>query len=156
MSNQPQNMSSSDHERGVVVRSVGDNALGDVRDGFVADGDGEMAPKPLEFTVKDYRSFRAEYALKDRDLVIHFFLPTNITEREAYQYRDWWLNEFPQLLDREAQEYFKAGPPRLMARYTEEMASWWFKAQGYDHLLDPLAYLDKFLLVLDGACLELV
>jgi len=151
MSNQ--SLTTTSNERSVKVREVGEgSSQGDVRDAFLADGD-PIAPKPMEFTVKNYKSFRAEFSMKDRDLIVHFFLPTGISEADAYKYRDWWLHTFPSVLDSCAQEYFEAGPPRLMAKYTEELASWWFKAQGYDHLLDPLAYLDKFLLTLDEACL---
>lgn len=151
MSSQPQSQSASSHERAVVARSVEDNrSLQDLRDGFTADGSADLEPEPVKFTIKEYQLFRAEYAMKNRDLVVHFFLPSSATGENAYQYRDWWLQDFPQALDEGSQEYFEAGPPRLMAKYTEELASWWFKAQGYDHLLDPLAYLERFLTVLDA------
>ncbi len=153
MSNQPTSMSSSNNERFVQTRSVREEAsLKDLSDGFAADGDGTLEPQPVAFKVQDLRTFRAEYALKDQDLVVHFFLPSNVTEHTAHQYRDWWLQKFPLLLDQVAQSYFEEGPPRLSAKYTEEMASWWFKAQGYDHLLNPLGYLEKFLVALDDAC----
>ena len=153
MSNQSLTTKSSDHERSVRVRSVDEgSSLKDVHDGFTADGDGALEPKPVEFTVQEFTCFRCEYALKDRDLIVHFFLPSNVTEQTAGRYRDWWLKTFPLVLDKVAQDYFSAGPPRLAAKYTEEVASWWFKAQGYDHLLDPRGFLAKFLQVLDESC----
>lgn len=153
MSNQQQSMSSSSYERSVNVRSVSEGeSAQNIQDGFAADGDGALEPKPVEFVLKEFRMFRTEHGMKGRDLVVHFFLPTRVTSDSAHLYRDWWLNTFPQVLDEEAQAYFEAGPPRLAAKYTEELASWWFLAQGYDHLLNPVSYLEKFLSLLDEAC----
>jgi len=153
MSSQPQSMSSSSYERSVLARSVSEgDSVQSLQDGFAADGDGVLEPKPVEFVLREFRTFRTEHGMKDRDLVVHFFLRSNVTSDTAHLYRDWWLNTFPTILDAQAQAYFEAGPPRLAAKYTEELASWWFLAQGYDHLLDPVGHLEKFLAVLDEAC----
>jgi len=134
------------------VRSVDDGTSVDsLRDGFTADGADGIGGKVIDFTVTEYAAFRAEYALNDRDLIVHFFLPDTANQKNAQSYRDWWLNVFPSFLDEESQKYFNAGPPRLSAKYTEEVASWWFRAQGYDHLLDPLSYLEKFFEVLNAS-----
>ncbi len=150
MSNQPTSTSSS--ERGVHVRSVdGDTSVDSLVDGFRADGADGIGGHALKFEVKSYSMFRTEYMLNDRDLIVHFFLPSTVTEDSAQQYRDWWLNDFPSKMDEVAQEHFNAGPPRLSAKYTEEVASWWFRAQGYDHLLNPLGFLERFFEALNAS-----
>lgn len=143
MSNQQTNTRSN--ERGVLVRSVDEGSSVDsLADGFSADGADGIDAKPMEFKTKEYSNFRVEYTLDDRDLIVHFFLPSTVKPSNAQDYRDWWLQDFPATLDVQAQEHFNAGPPRLSAKYTEEVASWWFRAQGYDHLLDPMGYLERF------------
>ena len=60
-------------------------------------------------------------------------------------------------LERVAPEHFQATQPRLVAKYTEDdgvgnsLDSWWFKAQGYGHVLDLDAYVMKFFEKMDGA-----
>ena len=141
------------NERFVQVKEVGENAVEDLQQGFTDEPDA-LDPQPVEFTTKEYKTFRVEYTLRGNDFVIHFFLPTSVTERNAHQYRDWWLREFSSRMDACAQEHFEAGPPRLQARYTEEVASWWLKAQGFGHLLTPLKFLERFFSTLDASCLQ--
>lgn len=110
-----------------------------------------LTPKPIEFKVEEYQNFRVEYALVNEDFVVHFFVTqTQIQTMEESELEQWWLNGFAVGMDRVAQEYFDAGPPRLQAKYTQEVASWWLKAQGYGHLVSPEAYLLGFFAQLDG------
>jgi hypothetical protein len=96
--------------------------------------------------VSNYTTFTAEYAWVDQDLVMHFFLPPEKKLPEATAY---WTEHFPRCLDAEARSFFGADYPRLVAKYTTEMASWWFRAHGYGHVLDPDAFAVKFLHRLD-------
>lgn len=59
--------------------------------------------------------------------------------------QDYWVNKFPITLNEVAQDYFDATSPRLQAKYTAEIKSWWLRAQGYDHLLDVDSYSRRFL-----------
>jgi hypothetical protein len=97
----------------------------------------------IEFTQLDRSTFKAEYAWVDGNLVIHFFL-TPAMERAAKeggdQYRAieaYWLTRFPQALEQEAREFFQDTSPRVQAKYTSELASWWFRALGYGDRIDP-------------------
>lgn len=104
----------------------------------------------VQFTLVDaYTTFRAEYAFVDSDIVLHFFVPVEAlvartgqappddSTRDAWTrhfvendtlLQQYWLEIFPAALERKATEVFLARPPRLVAAYTEEVASWWFKA----------------------------
>lgn len=85
-----------------------------------------------------YEAFKAEYDLANDNIVIHFFLPRRkVTEH-------YWKELFASALNDVGQEHFLATKPRLVARYTEEFHSWWFKAQGYGHIIDLDAYVTRF------------
>lgn len=110
-----------------------------------------------KFTSVNYRSFKAEYTTINDDIVLHFFLPKHATADSPEARQAWmgyWLKDFPAKLDPVAQEYFEAGYPRLMAKYTTEVASWWFKAQGFGDVLDVGAFLQGFFERLDSALNE--
>src|ERR1051325_4529578 len=65
----------------------------------------------VKFTpVNDFTTFTAEYAMKDNDLVIHFYLPADLRGPANY-----WMELFPKALDRVAQEHFMATKPRIKA-----------------------------------------
>jgi len=114
-----------------------------------------LSPKAIEFKVAEYENFRVEYAMVDDDFIIHFFItPRQIQMWSEPELEHWWLNDFAQVMDRVAQEYFDAGPPRLQAKYTREVASWWLKAQGYGHFVSPEAFLLGFFEQLDGTFLK--
>lgn len=108
-----------------------------------------------QFTQLDsYRGFKAEYAVIHGDIILHFFLPKHaqVNSPEARQaWMGYWLKDFPAKLDPVAQEYFEATHPRLMAKYTSEVASWWFKAQGFGEVLDVGEFVGRFLTKLDEA-----
>jgi hypothetical protein len=65
------------------------------------------------------------------------------------KYEVYWLNMFPTALNEVAQEHFKATSPRLVAKYTEELKSWWLRARGYDHLIDLDGFMGSFAEKLD-------
>jgi hypothetical protein len=91
-----------------------------------------------KFKKHSYPTFLAEYDLQGNDLVVHFFLPTRkVTEH-------YWKNLFAEALNEIGQEHFQATKPRLLARYTEELHSWWFKAQGYSHIINLDVYVTRF------------
>jgi len=120
--------------------------------------EGMMAPEPVFFKQLDYNFFRVEHRMEtDRqgvqNLVVHFFLPTTVDPDKAHGLRNWWLVDFPKALDVTARTYFEADAPRLVAKYTKEVASWWFKARGYGHLLDPDEFLHAFFVQLDDTLL---
>jgi hypothetical protein len=114
-------------------------------------GAGPMdVPRPLTFDPVEMRYFRAEHTLSDQDIVIHFYVSSAVRKNwSESQIAPWWLNDFANSMSNEAQKYFNAGPPRLMAKYTPEVASWWFKAQGFAHMLDVGAFLRAFYEQLD-------
>lgn len=104
------------------------------------------------FTHANRRSFKVDYTILNGDLVLHFYLPKHATIDSPESRQAWmayWLKDFPAKLDSIAQEYFEAGYPRLMAKYTEEVSSWWFKAQGFGVVLNVGEFVQKFLDKLD-------
>lgn len=111
-----------------------------------------------DFTPEKFYSFAAKHALIENNIIIQFFLPdqakvyikgdNNPGEKKWMEY---WLKKFPVVLDPEARKYFDAEYPRLQVKYTEEVASWWFKGQGYGNLIDPGKFVHDFLVGLDVA-----
>lgn len=113
----------------------------------------ELPVMPLMFAqVNDYTSFRAEFAIKDSDLVFHFYVTEEI--QKLGDPHTYWEKLFPETLQTVARQYFNSDFPRLQAQYVPEMASWWFTAKGFGLRLDPqrLSYrfLDAFDSALDG------
>lgn len=118
----------------------------------------------LEKSVPDFKkvntkSFRAEYDIIEGNVVVHFFLPVQADQhikspngRAAWM--KYWLEKFPAHLDVVAKKHFDAEYPRLQAKYTEEMASWWLRAQGYGRLLNPKKFMETFFDLLDAALQE--
>lgn len=110
-----------------------------------------------EFKTISRYSFKAEWDIIADDIVIHFFLPKQArpkAPREEEAWMKYWLTRFPEKLDSVAQSYFDAEYPRLQAKYTDEVASWWLKAQGYGHMIDPQKYIEGFIDRLDEALRE--
>lgn len=136
-------------ERSVRVKTVSEgSALEEV-------GTIDTSPvpcEPMKFEQNTYQNFHVEYAADDGNLVVHFFVhPDTIRTWPEVAVESWWQNAFASTLSDVAQDYFKATVPRIMAKYTMETASWWFKAQGYGHLLDPSGFLHAFFVRLDGS-----
>jgi hypothetical protein len=101
---------------------------------------------PQFIQVTHHPTFRAEYVVQNNeDIVIHFFLPVEVA------FGAYWTSAFPVTLDRFAQAYFSATRPRLQAKYTEELKSWWFKAHGYGHIVDLSSFIHGFFDGLDAA-----
>ncbi len=129
----------------------------------VADGSEDIDGMKLkdgvpEFEKEEYYSFRAQHALVEGNLIIQFFLPAQAkpyikgdNNPAEQQWMAYWLKAFPAQLDPLAREYFDAEYPRLQVKYTEEVASWWFKGQGYDNLIDLKKFVHDFLVKLNSA-----
>jgi len=99
--------------------------------------------------VDGFTTFKAEYALVDNNLVIHFFgTPEHPVDSRPSNIQ-YWEQRFPDVLNVVGQDYFQATAPRLTAKYTEELKSWFFKAQGYEHILDIDAFVMLFFDLLD-------
>ena len=101
---------------------------------------------PVFVKVEDFTTFTAEYCRIDGNIVIHFFHPEDKEYSERY-----WLEVFPAALDEVAREYFNADTPRLVAKYTEELRSWWFRANSYEHVLDVDYFTRRFFEKMDQA-----
>lgn len=134
-------------EVGVKVASVDENRSTEVGKGLDR---GLVQWQSLEFQQQTYEKFHVEYAFMEGNFVVHFFVhPDAIARYPEAVLEHWWQHDFAQCLSSVAQEYFRATLPRIMAKYTMETASWWFKAQGYGELLDPLGFLHAFFSLLD-------
>lgn len=134
-------------ERTVEIGSVDEGratrAVGEMSSGEGPSLTSVMDAVPKFTRVDDFTTFSAEYTLQNGDIVIHFF-PTNDRVSTAY-----WTKRFPAVLDRVAQVYFEATSPRLQAKYTEELSSWWFRARSYSHVIDFRGLVWGFLEELD-------
>src|SRR6188768_3206480 len=94
---------------------------------------GAIADAVPRFTaVQLYTTFDAEWALQDENIVVHFFLPKDFRGDAS----NYWTQRFPTALDAVARAYFSADRPRLQAKYTQELNSWWFRAMSYAHVID--------------------
>ena len=112
--------------------------------------EGTLPVLPLQFVpVKAYTTFDAEFAVTEGDLVFHFFIPEDMQRHAGLE--QYWMQRFPEALDRIAREFFAAEFPRLKAAYTHEQASWWMRAAGFGLRLDPHALSQNFLARLDAA-----
>jgi hypothetical protein len=99
--------------------------------------------------VTDLTTFAAEVAITEGDFVYHFYVTDEVNA--GADPKKYWLELFPEVLERTAKEYFKAEFPRLKAAYTEEKASWWLRAFGFGMVLDPHKLALSFCDVLDDA-----
>lgn len=114
------------------------SAQGDLSANAIAKG------VPQFIRVEDYTTFVAEWMMQDGNIVVHFF-PLEGT------LVSYWTVDFPAALDRVAQEVFKATAPRLQAKYTEELRSWWLRALKYDHVISVSGLMETFFDSLDHA-----
>ena len=141
---------SNSNERSVKVASV-DEVDSKAAVGAGVDH-GTVSWEPMKFEQETHSHFHVEYALAGDDFVVHFFVhPDALKYWSEGDLERWWQNDFATTLSNVAQQYFKATQPRIQAKYTVETASWWFKAQGYGHLLAPLDFLRAFFVLLDGS-----
>lgn len=115
--------------------------------------DGSASVPVLQFSKVVYNNFCVEVTLagkKNEDYVAHFYPPEDAPNGPAL--KKFWLETFPATLSEVAMSSFSAGPDRLKAAYTEEVASWWFRAYGFAaEGLDPSAKIEKFFAKLDQA-----
>lgn len=141
--------------------------LGDVSDGAARKvfstefGRGPTAQQVSEavpqLETKTFDFFVAKYGVVADNLIVQFFLPPaaeKLSERpprEQQAWHTWWATTFPDVLSTVAQTHFRADYPRIMAKYTEEMVSWWFCARGFAHAFSPLIFLEEFLAKMNQA-----
>lgn len=130
-----------------------ESVLNEIETAYRAQAEDVGIKPPEKFEVNDYTTFRVEYLFREDDIVVHFYktaeMAANPTQKGPSVY---WGRTFPEVLSREAQEFFGASRPRLEAAYTEEVDSWYFRARGYVSVsFDPHGYLKKFLEILDQA-----
>lgn len=140
-------------ERHVMLGEISDEDARKALKGESKEWNAQSLPRAIpEFLDSNRYSFKSKWAIIGDDIQIQFFLPKHAktdTPRAAEAWQDYWLNKFAAKLDTVAREYFEADKPRLIAKYTPELASWWFKAQGFSHILDLKKYVNGFLDQLD-------
>lgn len=129
-------------EEGTAAQTLSEQAQDNFSTKSIADG------VPKFQSVTDYNTFLAEYTLKDGDIVIHFFLPKDF-RKSGQAALIYWTTTFAVALDYVAQEVFQATQPRLQAKYTEELNSWWLRARSYDHLINLQQFMGSFFERLD-------
>lgn len=112
--------------------------------------------------VDDYTTFKAEFAMDAGDIVFHFFKTSEIKAQDFSAQKLYWENTFATVLEPVALKYFgvTADSGRLQAKHiyddeqpysaAEPLDSWWFRAFGFGHRLDPHALALKFLETLDS------
>ncbi len=111
---------------------------------------GTLPVLPLHFIpVRDYTTFSLEFAITEGDIVFHFYATNEVNALPDPA--KYWKETFPNTLSTSVESYFKATYPRIKAAYTEEHASWWMRAYGFGHVLDPHGFVYKFLDELDAA-----
>ena len=110
--------------------------------------------------VNDYTTFKCEFTIKEGDLVFHFNRTPEVMQREPLSREQYWKQTFPTCLERSAKKVFDCDFPRIMGQFIHEPKlgieeSWWFRASGFGHLLDPhkkaYAFLDELDASLDAA-----
>lgn len=103
-----------------------------------------QAAIPVFTPIKAFTTFDAEYCRTEGTIVLHFFPPHD--QQVTAQY---WRSDFADVLVTIAPEFFQATAPRLVASYTEELNSWWVRAQGYSHIIDIDQYMYQFFELMD-------
>jgi hypothetical protein len=106
--------------------------------------------------ITDYTTFQGEYAITNGDLVFHFDRTDEIRALPQGPRDVYWHRTFAECLNEVAQRIFEAGPPELQGQFIDEpdlgvIQSWWFKASGFGHILDPHKKVYAFLDALDSA-----
>jgi len=142
----------SEQGRNVVLKGPADSAEGIKLLSQMHEGIGNVPGAVVQFKkVTDFTTFDAEYNLNDNNIVVHFFMPSGYMVTEKY-----WKTCFAEALEAVAASHFQATSPRLVAKYADDdgagnsLHSWWFKAQGYGHLVDPDTFVMKFFELMDG------
>lgn len=128
----------------------------EAKDQIEEESGGVLPVQPLQFIqVDDYTTFRAEFAITEGDIVFHFFKTAEVMAKPPEYQRHYWGTVFAHVLEPTAKALFKADYPRLKAQHIDDgemkLDSWWFRAYGFGHLLDPDALAFEFLDALDEA-----
>lgn len=112
--------------------------------------------------VDDYTTFRAEFAMEAGDIIFHFFKSDETKAGHPADQQVYWTETFAKVLEPVALQFFgvTADSGRLQAKHiydaeqphseAEPLDSWWFRAYGFGHRLDPHALALKFLETLDS------
>jgi len=133
----------SDANTSTLLNEMGQVAVGGLEEAVV------------RFTpIDDFTTFNAEYTLlEESDIVVHFFLPRELQGPEGHPLKPavhhYWTQLFPSVLDPVARAHFDAEQPRLVAKYSPEVTSWWLRARDYGHILDLRSYLVRFFQSMD-------
>lgn len=90
-----------------------------------------------------------EFCVQAGDLIFHFYATKEVNA--LVDPKKYWLEVFPETLSAVALSVFKVPYPTVRAAYTEEKASWWLRADGQGHVLDPHKRIYVFLDTLDAA-----
>ena len=118
---------------------------------------------PIQFIkVADLTTFSAEVAVTDGDAVYHFYATDEVNALPRWESANgavglsvtphkYWLELFPEQLEKVAKEYFNCDESRLRAAYTAEQASWWLRAKQAGMKLDPQGFALGFCDALDKA-----
>ena len=105
--------------------------------------------------VNDYNTFEAEFAITEGDIVFHFFVSPEIAKWSEVSLRKFWGETFPGCLVLAGRQAFNADAPRIKGQHIHDpemgINSWWFRAYGFGHLLDPHALAYKFFDTLDAS-----
>ena len=117
-------------------------------------GDQIQGVAALQFVkVSDFTTFDAQFAITEGDIVVQFFFSPEIKAWAPQQQIAYWGKVFPSALEPAAKKTFNADFPRLKAQHIYEpdlgINSWWFRAYGFGHLLDPHKLVYAFLEELD-------
>lgn len=118
------------------------------------DVQGVSALSFIKFT--EYTTFQGEFAITDGDLVFHFDRTPECRALPQAKRDVYWQRTFAVALNDVAQAVFAAGPPQLQAQFIDDpdigiVQSWWFRANGFGHLLEPHKKVYSFLDALDAA-----
>lgn len=107
--------------------------------------------------VELYTTFKAEFAIDAGDIVFHFFKTNEVNNMPNP--REYWGNTFAEVIEAVATKVFNTDNTRLKAQHIyddenpyskeEPLDSWWLRAFGFGHLLDPHALALKFLEAMD-------
>jgi hypothetical protein len=124
------------NEREVILPELTDDEAGRLMKGAPRAIQHVSKAVPKFTKVDEYTTFRVEYAIIGNDLVVHFFDTPEQPNTDDANHQWYWKTYFPACLSTVGERYFQATKPRLTAKYTEEVRSWFLKAQGYRHILD--------------------
>lgn len=107
----------------------------------------------------DYTTFQGEFAITEGDLVFHFDRTDEVKALQQGPRDVYWQQTFAACLNQVAQNVFEATYPQLQGQFIDEpelgvVQSWWFRANGFGHLLDPHKKVYSFLDALDAALEE--